>query len=704
MRTCNSVISPNPCRQTVEFLRRAVEFGASFLELIPVRRVETMEKTALLCLIMLSAASGFVGVLAGRRSLWGQWLGTAMIVIGNIGGLIALASHAVSSVREPTEILRCPTPVPGAEFVLSVDAISAFFLAPILLVTLLGSIYGIEYWKQTDHPQTAGRLQLFYGLLVFSLTILVLARNAVTFLVGWEMMAVSAFFLVGTQSEEDDVNAAAWLYLAASHAATLSLFAMFALLYGLTGSYDLASLSPEKLSPGTSAAVFLLAVVGFGVKAGVMPLHFWLPSAHAMAPSHVSSVMSGVLIKAGIYGLVRITSLVSVPPLWWGELLLVLGAVSAVVGVAFALGQHDLKRLLAYHSIENIGIIVIGLGLALIGRTIGETTWIVLGLSACLLHVWNHALFKSLLFLSAGSVIHACHTREIDELGGLAKTMPWTAASFLLGATAICGLPPLNGFVSEFILYLGIFQTLGIEGHPQFSLASFLVPVLALMGALAVACFVKVFGVVFLGVSRAPHPHPAHEAGWAIRVPMAVLAACCVAIGIGSPLVAPILDQAIAAWVHHPTAPAAALLALAPLQQISLAGIALVALLMLGSVLLRQRIRSQPLNWTETWGCGYAAPTPRMQYTASSLAEMLVSLFSWPLQPSVHRPRIEELFPREARFESHVPEVVLDRVVRPVIDRLGRFLFWFRLVQQGSVQVYLLYMIAILIALLLFGN
>ena len=230
-----------------------------------------------------------------------------------------------------------------------------------------------------------------------------------------------------------------------------------------------------------------------------MPLHVWLPSAHAVAPSHVSAIMSGVIIKMGIYGLLRVTSLLGNPPLAWGVVVLALGVVSGVLGVAFAIGQHDLKRLLAYHSIENIGIIVMGIGLAMIGRSLGREDWVILGMGGSLLHVWNHALFKALLFLSAGSVIHSAHTREIDHLGGLAKTMPWTSVCFLVGSVAICGLPPLNGFVSEFLIYLGLFGTLVPRDGPAYAGAAFAAPALALIGALAVACFVKVYGAVFLG-------------------------------------------------------------------------------------------------------------------------------------------------------------------------------------------------------------
>src|SRR5581483_4284440 len=324
------------------------------------------------------------------------------------------------------------------------------------------------------------------------------AENSIVFLLGWEVMALAAFFMVTTEDHDPQVCAAGWLYLAATHCATLALFAVFALLRHLNGSFALKT--PEgAVAPEMATAILLLALVGFGVKAGVMPLHVWLPSAHAMAPSHVSALMSGVLIKMGIYGLMRVTSFFPHPPLWWGSLILILGAISGVLGVAFAIGQHDIKRLLAYHSIENIGIIVMGLGLAVFGRSLQHPEWVVLGLSGALLHVWNHSLFKALLFMSAGSVIHATHTREIDHLGGLARVMPRTALAFMIGAVAICGLPPLNGFVSELFIYLGLLRTaLANLDARTWAAAALAVPALALIGALACACFVKVYAAVFL--------------------------------------------------------------------------------------------------------------------------------------------------------------------------------------------------------------
>ncbi len=441
-----------------------------------------------------------------------------------------------------------------------------------------------------------------------------------------------------------------------------------------------------------------------------MPLHFWLPSAHANAPSHVSALLSGVMLKIGVYGLLRTLTLFRNAPAAWGGLLLLLGTASAVLGVLFAIAQHDLKHLLAYHSIENIGIILMGMGLALIGHARGRLDWMALGLAGCLLHVWNHSLFKSLLFFSAGSTIHASGSRDIDRMGGLAKLMPRTAALFFLGAAAICGLPPLNGFVSELFIYLGLFRTL--DGAAAMALITLATPCLAFVGALALACFVKAYGAVFLGVARTSRAARAHEAPHAMTAPMAVLALCCAAIGIVPALAVPALHRVIAQWGGGPD-----LRTLAPLGALTAINIPLGILLLaayamsssLGAMGKRTRLPvgspasteqhgqtstlahgTHDTNGTRaaygirpvrsghrqasTWDCGYAASSPRMQYTASSIAQAIVWLFRGVLRPSCQEVRITSPFPESARFESHVGNVVLDRGSCPVGVASGRAL------------------------------
>jgi len=446
----------------------------------------------------------------------------------------------------------------------------------------------------------------------------------------------------------------------------------------------------------------MTALFACGMKAGIMPLHIWLPSAHANAPSHVSAAMSGVILKVGVYGLIRTLSFFHGVPLWWGCCVLALGVVSGVAGVAFAIGQHDLKRLLAYHSIENIGIIFMGLGVALIGQKVGSSSMMLLGMSGALLHVLNHALFKALLFLGAGSVIHAAGTREIDLMGGAARRLPYTALLFGVGAVAICGLPPLNGFVSELTIYLGFFRGIQAEGGAA-AAAALAAPALALVGGLAVACFVKVYGIVFLGAPRSEAHAARHEAGWPMLLPMLLLGGLCIVIGLAPGLVTGPLGR-----VSRSVLPLRAGSAGLPLQElvpttmITLAGVALLLLISLLALWYRSRLAGSPCRETATWGCGYQRPSSRIQYSASSFAAMLTSLFAFVLKPQSHRPgKMAGIFPGSAGFSSHVPEAVLELVYIPALKRLYHRFSPVRRLQSGILQQYVLYSLITLIVLLL---
>jgi hydrogenase-4 component B len=646
----------------------------------------------------MAAVSGPVGLLFRQKSNIGQWFTTLLAAVGSAIGLGAVVRFWITADSQP---IILPWSIPGGEFNVAVDGLSAVFLVPVLLVSLVGNVYGLSYWKQSDHTENGRKLRLFYGFLTASMALLVIARNGILFLFGWEIMAVSAFFLVTTEDHKREVRETGWIYLVATHTATLALIAMFALLRASGGTFTLVPLDHENLTSGTASAIFVLALLGFGLKAGIMPLHIWLPSSHAIAPSHVSAIMSGVIIKMGIYGIVRVASLLPDPPWQWGAALLSLGVVSGVLGVAFAIGQHDLKRLLAYHSIENIGIIVMGLGLALLGRSLDRADFVILGLSGALLHVWNHAFFKALLFLSAGSVIHATHTREIDRLGGLSKLMPWTSICFLIGAVAICGLPPLNGFVSEFLIYLGLFRTLVGPENAIFVGTIAVAPALALIGALAVACFVKVYGAVFLGTARSDHARSVQESPATMLLPMGVLVVCCLLIGLAPLAVVPIFAKAVVAWAPKLADVDGQLVRLAPLEWISRMGGLLISAVVVAGVLLSWRLRATRVDSGSTWGCGYTMPTARMQYTSSSFAQMLVTLFAWALRPRVHRPHVISLFPHKTTFHSDVADPVLDEAVLPAFRGGAWMSSKFRVLQGGSIQSYLLYICVALIVLLL---
>jgi hydrogenase-4 component B len=661
--------------------------------------VVAMSEELILVAIAIVSISGVVGLIFPRDSVIGQYIATMLASAGSLIGLAGLIAFWVYSDSRP---ITYPWSVPGGEFEVAVDGLSAMFLAPVFLVSLLGNVYGLEYWAQDAHPENGRKLRLFFGLVTAGMALLLVARNAVLFLIGWEIMALSAFFLVTTEDDKQEVRDAGWLYMAATHTATLCLIALFALLHSGVGSFSLVPIPAEAITTKFQAAVFTLALVGFGLKAGVMPLHVWLPGAHAMAPSHVSALMSGVLIKMGIYGLVRVTSLFPHPPLVWGAVMLTLGIVSGVLGVVYALGQHDLKRLLAYHSVENIGIIVMGVGLALIGRSLDRDELIVLGLSGALLHVWNHALFKALLFLSAGSVIHATHTREIDHLGGLARKMRWTSTLFLIGAVAICGLPPLNGFISEFFLYLGFFSTVRENANPVYGAVAFAAPILALIGALAVACFVKVFTTVFLGTSRSTHSDHARESSFTMLAPMVVLAACCLIIGLAPQGLPVVLDRSVRAWAPQISERLPLLIDVAPLWSIGVVAVSLFVAILLGSLVFSIRLRATTVRAATTWGCGYIQPTPRMQYTSSSFAQMIVEFFANVLLPNTNAPRIGSLFPKSAQFCSDVPDAVLDRGIWPMFRLISRLVTRLRVLQRGSIQLYLLYVFAALVWLSFF--
>jgi NADH:ubiquinone oxidoreductase subunit 5 (subunit L)/multisubunit Na+/H+ antiporter MnhA subunit len=407
------------------------------------------------------------------------------------------------------------------------------------------------------------------------------------------------------------------------------------------------------------------------------------------------------MLKMGVYGIVRSASILPMAPPSWGAGVLLIGACSTLLAIAFALGQRDIKRVLAYSSIENIGIILLGLGVAMVGRSLGRPEWVMLGMAGCLLHVWNHALFKALLFFGAGSVVHATGTRDLERMGGLARGMPATATLFLVGSLAICGLPPFNGFVSELFVYLGLVRA-GVT--PGSAWAALPAPVLAATGALAVACFVKVLGVVFLGTARSAEAKAGHESPPSMLVPMAVLAVACAVLGVAPGLVAPALERAAEAWAGG-LLPGQSLAALAPLRWVSIAALTLVvSAVALGAavipVCLRARRRQPSLP---TWGCGYVASSPRVQYTASSFAQIITSRFAWALRTRAHTPLIEGLFPASSSFRSATGDSVLDRFLLPAARRLKGTATRARVYHQGDLQQYVLYIVAAIALLLLFN-
>ncbi len=578
----------------------------------------------------------------------------------------------------------------GGELVhLRLDGVSALFLALLCVVGGTGAVYAREYWSEEHYPTSAPRGRLWWCGMVLSMGLVLVASNGLHFLLGWELFTVCAFFLVTLDRRRPEVRAAGWLYLAASHVGTVCLFAFFSTLAARTGSWELG---PMREQAGL-APLFWLALAGFGVKAGVFPLHVWLPSAHANAPSHVSALMSGVAIKMGVYGIVRFSGWLPVPT-EAGWVVLGLGAISALLGIAFAFAQNDFKRLLAYCSVENIGVIWIGVGAALLAVTHGDAPWGRLVLAGALLHVWNHGVFKALLFFGAGAVLHATGTREMSKLGGLWRPMPWTAGLFALGSLAVSGLPPLNGFVSEWLVYLGLFDA-ATSKSPVAWAAMLAVIMLAMAGAVALASFAKAGAMIFLGAPRTKVAAHAQECGLGMRGPMLVLASGCVVIGLAPYLLWPLVARAVGSW--HP----AWLVVETPVSLVTLGKVHVVlALVLLAAVAwLWRKSHSNGLQRGLTWDCGYATPVARMQYTSASFGGIVAGWFRWVLQPERKLRRPRGHFPAEALRLERVPETVLERIIGPVSVVVLQVSTAVRRLQHGRLQFYILYLLGGLLAL-----
>jgi len=586
------------------------------------------------------------------------------------------------------------------------DPLSIFFLFVILAVCLPSAVYSIGYLNK---KYSKGKIIYNWFLLaafIASMAAVVACGNALIFLIAWEIMSLVSYFFVVFDSGEEKSVKAGMIYLIMTHVGTAFIAAGFLIMYNYTNSFDFQALKNAcvLMPPGVKNMVFLFLLAGFGTKAGIVPLHVWLPYAHPQAPSHISSIMSGVMIKTGIYGIIRfIIFTLGVDSVWWGNLVLALAGVSCLAGVVYALMEHDIKKLLAYHSVENIGIILLGVGCSMVFLKLNMNGLAIFSLIAGLYHLINHAVFKALLFLCAGSVYSATGTRDIEKMGGLIKKMPVTAFAFLVGAMAISALPPLNGFVSEWLTLQAFFAG-SLTGYMAgerifFGLCG---AVLALTGGLAAACFVKAFGVVFLGEARSEDARNIRgEAGPVTIGPLLVLVGCCIMIGVFPWLVTPVIDAGIQSWVAGTMPGVPLLAAVAPLWLIGVGALALVLLLGLIAILLRLRVRRGGVAAETTWGCGYLAPTPRMQYTASSFAGIIGSMFSWVQRPQLHGPGELPVFPGKSAFRGHILDLVLDASVRPAFRACAKFLSSLRFLQAGKIHVYLFYIVVFLIALLL---
>ncbi len=666
-----------------------------------------------LFLVLVSAyAFGALVALLGIKGALGRGL-TALATVIGAGAGMALGATVVLSGAPFTLSVPELLPVAGG-LALRLDPLGAFFLVLIGLGAIPAAIYGAGYSAAYEDGRAS--LQLLgvaFNLFLFTMSLVTLADNVLTFLLMWEGMSLTSYFLVITEANEEGTMRAGLWYAAMTHAGLALLLAAFVLLMnGGSGAFADLRAGAASLSGTTGNVIFLLAFLGFGSKAGIVPLHIWLPRAHPAAPSHVSALMSGVMIKMGVYGILRVAlDLLGGGPTWWGALVLTVGAVSALLGILYALMENDLKRLLAYSSVENIGIVFIGVGAGLLFGSRNLPMAAALAFVAALYHALNHTAFKGLLFMGAGSVLHATHTRDMNLMGGLIKRMPWTALFFLIGAVAIAGLPPLNGFVGEWLLFQSLLPGVSIPQPVVAALVTVAVGTLALTSGLAAAGFVKAFGITFLAIPRSDEAAHAHDAPLSMRVGMGLLVLVCILLGLTPAAVVPLLGRVVAGLGGLPAVALTFSVNLSlqipeGFAEISPTLAALGLLIVLGLVpgmMFVMRVNRR-LRVGDTWGCGRVGQTPRMEYTSTSFAEPLRRVFA-----ELYRPTKEltidfhpesKYFVQSIEYKSDIRSWFEEFIYDPLVYMTQWLSRQVRRLQSGSLHGYVAYLFIILVLIL----
>ncbi|HVB03788.1 MAG TPA: proton-conducting transporter membrane subunit [Chitinophagaceae bacterium] len=626
-------------------------------------------------------------------------------------GLIAIAAILVNSLISSWLAIRAITgsiftthlfagPVFG-DIAIRIDALSGWFILMINFAVITGILYGSRYMKTFEKRTSDITLHyICYILNHLAMIAIFCVQHALAFLCAWELMALSSFMLVIFEHGKIGTLKAGINYFIQSHISVLFLTIAFIWVSSKTGSYDFKAIGgyAAGLKPALGFLLFLCFFTGFAIKAGFVPFHTWLPRAHAAGPSHVSGIMSGVVIKLGIYGILRILLLIKVDDLLVGYTILILSAISGLYGVMLAIIQHNLKKLLAYHSIENIGIIGLGIGLGCIGLGLNNPLLSFVGFAGALIHTINHSLYKPLLFYSAGTVYQATHTQDIDQLGGIIRKMPHTAGLFLTGALGICGLPPLNGFISEFLIFTGLL--IGIATGPASAgilLATILFS-MALIGGLAMLCFTKAFGIIFLGTPRHEDHVPAGEAGWFRLFPQYLIVLPMLLIGIFPGIFIRLITPAISLFTGPGQTPAISAEVVGTMQTIGLSGAGFLLLCVL-IFLAKKRITSgKSPKISPTWACGYSAPTPRLQYTGSSFVRTYRKLISPLLMMNKSEGNISEVFPRPIHSHTNPYDKLEAGLIDAPVRFLRKFMNLFDFLQNGSEQAYILYGVVFIIA------
>jgi len=625
--------------------------------------------------------------------------------------LIALAglSVAVSGVMAlylgGVYTITLPLGLPWFHWHLRLDALSGFFLCLIGVVSFAVGVYAVSYVRSFEQNKDS-QVQLGVATAIFHLgmILVVLADDALMFMVAWELMSLSSYFLVAFHHDQAANRSAAFIYLLMAHIAALAILLCFSVLAAFAGDFTFGAMRQVDVSGAWATLAIILALFGFGSKAGLMPLHVWLPEAHSVAPSHISALMSGVMLKVAVYGFVRVCfDLVGQLQWQWGVLILALGCLTALMGVLYALMQTDLKRVLAYSSVENIGIIFIGIGLSIIFYAADHANVGTLALVAALYHTFNHSLYKSLLFMGAGVVLHSAHERNLEQMGGLLRRIPWTGWFFLVGCLSISALPPFNGFVSEWLTFQATLQVWQLNSGVMRSVIPITAAVLALTGALTTACFVRLYGIAFLGQARSRHVRRARQAPKSMRAGQAILALLCIILGVFPTYVIGFINVLPRQLVGHELtqATASGWLWLTPISAQTasygapITAFTLLIVLVLGVwVFSRRRKR---IRRCDPWDCGFAPPTPSMQYTATSFSQPIMRIFSKLF-------RIDENLDRNEAGIKRYSLLIQDHLwywlylpIGKVVDKSARQV---TRLQSGHIRLYLGWSLATLLLLL----
>ena len=578
---------------------------------------------------------------------------------------------------------------------LRIDGLSAWFILIINFTSITGVLYGSGYLKAYSHLKTNRDLHwVFYVLFHLSMVWVCIFDNGIGFLISWELMSLSSLMLVIFEYQNKHTLKAGINYMVQMHLSVILLTLGFILLYINTGSFSLESLAQVALTNKT-VWIFIFLFAGFAFKAGFIPFHTWLPHAHPAAPSHVSGVMSGVIVKLGIYGIFRVIMYLRNDWLLFGEIIMIISVMTAIYGIVNAAVKYDFKQMLAYCTIENIGIIGIGIGIGLMGMGNNDKTMVILGFSGALLHTLNHSLFKSLLFFSAGNVYQQTHTRNIEHLGGLVKKMPVTAVLFLIGSLAIGGLPPFNGFVSEFIIYTGLFKgLLGFQGITQSILLVLTILGLVIVGGMSLITFSKAFGIIFLGNPRKELHHEPKEASFSMLLPQYIIISVLMAVALVPQFFFSITNKIVSASfaIELPGSS----ISLPPLAEtianIGRVTVIFIALMITVFSVRRFIVRKRNTTVYETWGCGYVAPVKKAQYTGQSFTRSLSLLFSF-IRGNKKFEKIpkERIYPSQLSYSTEYIDILEKYFVKPLAKRLTFTLNYFQFIQNGHIQIYVLY-------------